>query len=250
MRTYYQGLTAHGVLNAIVMTFAFSNGFLALTTARALGKPLNTPLLAATVALLVGGTLMAGYAIATGQASVLYTFYPPLQAHPLFYIGLALLVISTWLTALNLWLCLRPGGRRTPAPGSPLMAFVSVATYVMWFIASLGIAVEVVGLLIPWSLGWIENSDPLPLQDPLLVQRAPHRVLLAAPGLRVLVHDDPEARRGNALQRHHHPGGVPDVPGPLPPGGLPPPVHGSGDRPGDEGDPCRPSPSASSFPRW
>lgn len=41
------------------------------------------------------------------------------------------------------------------------MAFVSVVTYLMWFIASLGIAVEVVGLLIPWSLGWIQNSDPL-----------------------------------------------------------------------------------------
>ena len=161
MRTYYQGLTAHGVLNAIVMTFAFTNGFLALTTARALGKPLNTPLLATTLVLMVLGTVMAGYAIATGQASVLYTFYPPLQAHPLFYIGLALLVISTWLTAINLWVCLRAWRKENAGARIPLMAFVSVATYVMWSIASLGIAVEVVGLLIPWSLGWIENSDPL-----------------------------------------------------------------------------------------
>lgn len=161
MRTYYQGLTAHGVLNAIVMTFAFSNGFLALTTARALGKPLNTTLLGATLFLVVAGTLMAGYAIASGQASVLYTFYPPLQAHPLFYIGLAALVISTWLTALNLLLVLRQWRKANPGTRVPLMAFVSVATYVMWFIASLGIAVEVVGLLIPWSLGWIQNSDPL-----------------------------------------------------------------------------------------
>lgn len=161
MRTYYQGLTAHGVLNAIVMTFAFSNGFLALTTARALGRPLNLGLLRLTFGLLLVGTLMAGWAIASGQASVLYTFYPPLQGHPLFYIGLALVVISTWTTMVNLLLGLSGWRRENPGARIPLMAFVSVTTYVMWFIASLGIAVEVVGLLIPWSLGWIDNSDPL-----------------------------------------------------------------------------------------
>jgi len=161
MRTYYQGLTAHGVLNAIVLTFTFANGFLTLTTARALGRPVNTGLLATSLLLAFVGTLMAGYAIGTGQASVLYTFYPPLQAHPFFYIGLALLVISTWTTALNLGVTLKGWRRENAGARIPLMAFVSVVTYLMWFIASLGIVVEVVGLLIPWSLGWIQNSDPL-----------------------------------------------------------------------------------------
>jgi cytochrome c oxidase subunit I len=161
MRTYYQGLTAHGVLNAIVLTFAFANGFLALTTARALGRPLNLTLLRVTFGLLLAGTLMAGYAIASGQASVLYTFYPPLQGHPLFYLGLALIVVSTWTTTLNLVLGLNGWRKENPGARVPLMAYVSVATYLMWLIASLGIAVEVVGLLLPWSLGWIENSDPL-----------------------------------------------------------------------------------------
>ena len=39
LRSYYQGLTVHGVTNALVLTFAFSNGFLPLMTARALSRP-------------------------------------------------------------------------------------------------------------------------------------------------------------------------------------------------------------------
>jgi cytochrome c oxidase subunit I len=41
------------------------------------------------------------------------------------------------------------------------MAFLSVMTYAMWCLASIGIAVSVVGLLLPWSLGLIAGADPL-----------------------------------------------------------------------------------------
>jgi cytochrome c oxidase subunit 1 len=38
---------------------------------------------------------------------------------------------------------------------------MSVATWMMWAIASLGLVTEVVFLLIPWSLGWTKGVDPL-----------------------------------------------------------------------------------------
>ncbi|HKK07551.1 MAG TPA: cbb3-type cytochrome c oxidase subunit I, partial [Gemmatimonadota bacterium] len=161
MRTYYQGLTVHGVFNAIVLTFAFTNGFLALTTARGLGRKLSTGLLASTLASMVLGVALAGWAMFTGRASVLYTFYPPLQAHWTFYAGLALLVVSTWLTSANLFVALSAWRKEHPGERIPLMAFISVCTYVMWDIASIGIAIEVVGLLLPWSLGLIGGADPL-----------------------------------------------------------------------------------------
>jgi cytochrome c oxidase subunit I len=161
MRDYYQGLTVHGVVNAIVFTFAFTNGFLALTTSRALARPLNVTALWAVFASMVLGFLLAAYAMGTGRASVLFTFYPPLQAHWTYYLGLALLVISTWITAGILFLALRGWRRENPGARIPLMAFISVATYAMWVLASIGIAVEVVGLLLPWSLGLIGGADPL-----------------------------------------------------------------------------------------
>jgi cytochrome c oxidase subunit I len=161
MRTYYQGLTVHGVVNAIVFTFAFANGFLSLTTSRALGRPVDHRFLWAILVTMVLGVVLASYAMFTGQASVLYTFYPPLLAHWSYYVGLALLVVSTWITAVALWLTLRGWRKENPGARIPLMAFISVATYAMWTLASIGIAVSVVGLLIPWSLGLIDYSDPL-----------------------------------------------------------------------------------------
>ncbi len=161
MRTYYQGLTVHGVFNAIVLTFTFTNGFLSLTTARGFGRRLNGGLLWATLLATLGGVALAAFAMFTGRASVLYTFYAPLQAHWTFYLGLALLVISTWLTSLNMFLVLRAWRRDHPGERIPLLSYISIATYVMWDLASVGIAVEVVGFLLPWSLGLFPRIDPL-----------------------------------------------------------------------------------------
>ncbi|MGD2047636.1 MAG: cbb3-type cytochrome c oxidase subunit I [Gemmatimonadota bacterium] len=161
MRSYYQGLTVHGVFNAIVFTFSFTNGFLALTTSRALGRPVDGRLLWAVFGLTVAGVGLASWAMFSGNASVLYTFYPPLQAHWTYYLGLALLVIATWVMSAAMLLALSAWRKEHPGERIPLLAFVSIATYVMWDIASVGIAVEVVGFLLPWSLGLIEGSDPL-----------------------------------------------------------------------------------------
>lgn len=161
MHGYYQGLTVHGVFNALVLTSAFANGFIALTTARGLNRKLNPMLLQGALWTLIGGSAMAAYAIFANRASVLYTFYPPLQAHWTFYLGLALVVISTWLTSWALFAALHDWRKTHSGERIPLLAYMSVVTYVMWDIASIGIAIEVVIFLLPWSLGWLAGADPL-----------------------------------------------------------------------------------------
>ena len=161
LRTYYQGLTVHGVFNAIILTFAFANGFVALTCARGLNRPLNQGLLWAAFASLAAGAALAAGAIVSGHASVLYTFYAPLQAHWTFYLGLVLIVLSTWLTSANLFLGLRGWRREHPGERIPLLAYISVVTYIFWDIASVGIAAEVVLMLLPWSLGMLPGVDPM-----------------------------------------------------------------------------------------
>jgi cytochrome c oxidase subunit I len=161
MRTYYQGLTVHGVFNAIVFTFAFANGFVSLTTARGLNRKLNGGLLAAAFGCLAVGSLFAAYAMFSGQASVLFTFYAPLQANWTFYFGLVLIVVSTWITSLNLFLTLSAWRKEHRGERVPLLAFISVVTYVFWDISSIGIAVETVVFILPWSLGLVATTDPL-----------------------------------------------------------------------------------------
>jgi cytochrome c oxidase subunit I len=161
LRSYYQGLTVHGVLNALVLTFAFSNGFLPLMTARGLGRQLVGWLTHATLWTMLAGVLLAGWAMVTNQASVLYTSYAPLQAHPAYYLGLALVVVSTWLATANMVVTLRRWRREQRGERIPLLAFASVVSYAMWCLASVGIAVSFLGFLVPWSLGWVAGTDPL-----------------------------------------------------------------------------------------
>ncbi len=161
LKSYYQGLTAHGVANALIFTFSFSNAFLPLLTARALSKKLNSALLWTSFGLLVAGNILVIYAVVSNQASVLYTSYAPLQAHWTYYFGLVLVVVSTWVSLLVMVLVYQAWRKENPSTRIPLMAFICLVSYAMWFLASLPIAVEFLGFLIPWSLGWVDKTDPL-----------------------------------------------------------------------------------------
>jgi cytochrome c oxidase subunit 1 len=161
LRGYYQGLTAHGVANAIIFTFSFANGFLPLMTARATGRQLIKPLLWLSFGLLVAGNLLVIYAVVSNQASVLYTAYAPLKAHWTFYIGMALVVVSTWVASANMFVTLARWRRENKGARIPLLAYISVFSYAMWCMASVPIAVSFLGFLTPWSLGILPKIDPL-----------------------------------------------------------------------------------------
>src|SRR3954453_12738007 len=85
---YFQGLTLHGVINAIVFTTFFAVAFGYAVVRFYLQRPLNLKVAWLSFWLMMVGTLAASAAILSGTSSVLYTFYPPLCAHPAFYIGL------------------------------------------------------------------------------------------------------------------------------------------------------------------
>lgn len=115
MQSYYQGLTIHAVLLVFLFTFSFSNAFVSLMAIRGFERPLaSTFLVQGSFWTMLVGTLLAAYAMFTNQATVLYTFYSPMRASSFFYLGAALLVVSTLLTALNLVLTRRAWQREHP----------------------------------------------------------------------------------------------------------------------------------------
>ncbi|HEX9893974.1 MAG TPA: cbb3-type cytochrome c oxidase subunit I, partial [Gemmatimonadales bacterium] len=84
-RMYYMSVTAHGVLMALVFTTFFIMA-LGYATAQRENGEIKWPRFSwAMFWLAVVGTITSSWAILTFKASVLYTFYPPLQAHPAFY---------------------------------------------------------------------------------------------------------------------------------------------------------------------
>lgn len=156
---YYQGLTLHGVINALVYTTFFEVAFGYAVVAYFLRCTFDARLTWLAFGLMLGGTLMAAFPMLTGTASVLYTFYPPLRAHPLFYIGAALLVVGSWIPFFQ-WIPAYLRWRREhPGEKTPLAVVGMLATFIVWLIATLPLAYEVVVLLIPWSLGWTTTID-------------------------------------------------------------------------------------------
>ncbi|WP_226581886.1 b(o/a)3-type cytochrome-c oxidase subunit 1 [Halobacillus litoralis] len=152
---YYQVLTAHGLLLAIVFTTFFIFGFFQAGMSRTIGsfggKVLRWSWVGYAITSL--GTLLVVIMILAGQASVLYTFYAPLQAHGLFYVGLALFVIGTWVQGFALVGHYWVWRREHKGELSPLFAFMTVATIILWVIACLGVVAAVLFQFIPWAFG-------------------------------------------------------------------------------------------------
>ncbi len=153
---YYQGLTLHGVVNAVVFTTYFAVAFGNAIIIYYLKKYPNKQVLWGSFWLMTIGTLMAAAAILSGKASVLYTFYPPLMAHPTFYIGAALLIVGSWLPFFAWIPVLNEWRKENPGKKMPLAVLGTMATFIIWFIATIAVAIEVLFMLIPWSLGLVD----------------------------------------------------------------------------------------------
>lgn len=159
-QSYYQGLTLHGVLNAIVFTQLFAQTIMVYLPARELGLRPNMTLAWVSFWMALGGLLLAAVPLLLNEASVLYTFYAPLQAHWAFYLGAAIFVLSSYVSiylVLEMWARWR---RANPGKITPLATFMAVTFWLMWFLASLGLVVEAL-FLIAWSFGLIAGVDPL-----------------------------------------------------------------------------------------
>lgn len=156
---YYQGLTLHGVINAIVLTTFFIVAFGRICMHYYLKRKSNDTVTVISFSLMIIGTLMAALTIFAGKASVLYTFYPPLKAYFTFYLGAALLIVGSWLPFFN-WIAMYLAWRReNPNAKTPLAVFATLLNFTIWLLSSLAVAYEVLVLLIPWSLGWVDGVN-------------------------------------------------------------------------------------------
>jgi len=102
---------------------------------------------------MVVGTLIAALPMLLGAADVLYTLYPPLKAHPAFYIGAAMLVLGSWVAFFG-WLPLLTAWRKAnPGQALPLAVLGMLVTLLIWFICTIPLAIEVLFMLIPFRPG-------------------------------------------------------------------------------------------------
>lgn len=160
LASYYQGLTLHGVLMGLVFTSFFICGLLLFLPARELGIRPRMGIAWANFWMMLLGTVLAGGAMIANTSNVLYTLYPPLIGHWAFYLGLTLVVVGTLVIAVLVWDLRQSWKAVNPGQPTPLITYMSFVTWIMWGIASLGLAAGVLFLLLPASLGWTQGADP------------------------------------------------------------------------------------------
>ncbi|MGL4346537.1 MAG: cbb3-type cytochrome c oxidase subunit I [Chitinophagaceae bacterium] len=157
---YYQGLTLHGVINALVLTtfiiVAFGNAVMSYYLKIETGKKASWLALI----LMVIGTLMAAAAMLLGKASVLYTFYAPLHAHFTYYLGAALLIVGSWVSFFDYVVMYLRWRKANPTVEVPLAVHGNLVNFTIWFFCTLPVAYLVLVMLIPWSMGLVDSVNP------------------------------------------------------------------------------------------
>ena len=158
---YFLSVTAHGVAMAYVLTTFFIMGFGYFVAETALHRPL--PGLGWAwfgFWLAIAGVVMTVLTILSGNASVLYTFYPPLTGSPFFYIGLVMVVAGSWIWCVLMLVAMAQWKREHPGEPVPLAMFATVANAILWLWTTVGVSTELVFQVIPAALGLTQTINP------------------------------------------------------------------------------------------
>jgi cytochrome c oxidase subunit 1 len=157
---YYRFLTAHGLNMLIFWIIFFEMAILYFAGPVVLGSRQPAPRLAwVAFGLMVVGALLVEAMVFSGRADVLFTSYPPLRAHPHYYLGVILFAVGALLAVSLFFAALVIAKREATYTGSvPLVTYGGLTAAVIALITLLhGAAVYIPTWL--WSMN-VGNIDP------------------------------------------------------------------------------------------
>jgi cytochrome c oxidase subunit I len=157
---YYRSVTAHGTVMAYALPTLVAMGF---------GYAISETTLKQTVVglrfawlgfwLVLVGAVTAMVPVALGRATVLYTFYPPLIGNVLYYVGVVLVVVGSWIWVALMSVNLHVWKRANPGVPVPLPMFANVAGSYLWAWTAVGAALEILLQILPVALGFKTTID-------------------------------------------------------------------------------------------
>ncbi len=158
---FYRFVTAHGLNMLIFWIIFFEIAGLYFGATILLNARLAKPRVAwACFVLMLLGAALADIMVFTGNADVMFTSYPPLQAHPLYYLGILIFAVGALLACLLFFATLVLAKQEGKYDGAlPLVTFglACAAIIAVWSLAH-GALTYVPALL--WSVGLMKNIDP------------------------------------------------------------------------------------------
>lgn len=160
---YYQVLTAHGILLVVVLSAFFTIGYFYAGLSHTLGGLLPKVRKMAWIGfwLKIFGFVLAVIPILRNEASVMYTFYPPMAASPMFYFGLVFIVLGVWMLSFGAFTQVANWRKNHKGEHLPILAFFATGVFVLLVGATAFVAVEVIFMIIPWTLGWVDGINVL-----------------------------------------------------------------------------------------
>jgi cytochrome c oxidase subunit 1 len=158
---YYQVLTAHGLLLLVVLCSFFTIGYFYAGLSHTLGGLLPNVRKLAWVGFWtkVFGLVLVVIMVLANKASVMFTFYPPMAAHPVFYFGLVFVVLGIWMLSVGAFMQVAHWRKANKGKHLPILAFFATGVFVLLVGATLFVAVEVLFMIIPWTLGWVPTIN-------------------------------------------------------------------------------------------
>jgi cytochrome c oxidase subunit 1 len=159
---YYAALTGHGVSALILWPVFFEVAAMVFASSVLLNARVWSMRVGwASLVLMIGGAVMLEAVILSGHANVAFTAYPPLVAHPVFYLGYLVFAVGVLLAIGNFAMSILVARNERTYEGSlPLLTYgVAVAA----ILALLALLSGLVALIPAWlySQGWVSNVEPI-----------------------------------------------------------------------------------------
>jgi len=157
---FYIALTGHGAAVLLFWCHFFEVGLAYYFVTTPLNARLATPKIAwLSFWLMLIGAAMATVMVLIGQATVMFSAYPPLKAHPLFYLGVILFAVGALIPMfIVIATLIKAKNERTYKGSMPLASFgVLVYAIIAIFTWVMGAVIMIPTLL--WSMGLIHNMD-------------------------------------------------------------------------------------------
>jgi cytochrome c oxidase subunit 1 len=157
---YYRLLTAHGLNMLIFFIIFFEMAVLYFAGPIVLNARVPTPKLGwLSFVLMVAGAVLVEVMVFTGKADVLFTSYPPLRAHPLYYLGIILFAVGALVVSFIFMASLVVAKREKTYEGSiPLVTFGGLTAAIIAIITLVHGAIIYIPTL-AWSMDYMP-MDP------------------------------------------------------------------------------------------
>ena len=158
--TFYELLSTHGMVMLIFWILFFEMAGLIFASTVLLSARMVAPMVGwVAYAMMLAGSVVATALMLTGQATVMFTSYPPLLAPPSYYGAVLVFAVGAIVAVVHFFVNVIAARRRGDVGTLPLFTFALIAAAILalWSLAAGAAA------LIPtffWSIGLMSAPDP------------------------------------------------------------------------------------------